>query len=253
VLPTFLQRGESKVLSLHSFTPEQPGMYEVDAAMDGRPWATWRVQVGAGDPAPKPAQAAGGLAGRLYPAKVVADVFAGERVDIDVVAENTGQTLWDGQVRLAYRWSRVEGGDGGGHSDPQTASTAIPATSPFAGAGGASASDMTAAAGTSGTSVTASTPAVNTGESHPSSVLADLPALTGRIFLGQDTPPGWSYRFADRIVTPAEPGTYRLTVSMLAEGIIWFDEMTPPGIEPLVYDVTVRAGEDSPPCVPSPY
>ena len=134
-------------------------------------------------------------------------MFAGERVDVDVVAENTGRTQWDGQVRLAYRWSRLDGVDG----DPQMAGTAIAATS------------------------------------------TDLPSLTGRIFLGQDTPPGWSYRFTDRIMTPAEPGTYRLTISMLAEGIIWFDEMTPPGIQPLVYDVTVRPGEDSPPCLPSPH
>ena len=49
-----------------------------------------------------------------------------------------------------------------------------------------------------------------------------------------------------------EPGSYRLTISMLAEGIIWFDEMTPPGLQPLVYDVTVRPGVDSPPCALSP-
>ncbi|MFL6584068.1 MAG: hypothetical protein ACJ8KU_06085, partial [Chthoniobacterales bacterium] len=118
------------------------------------------------------------MAARLYPARVVADVFAGEQADVDVVAENVGQTLWDGQVRLAYRWSRLDGNAGGANS-PVTPAAA-------ASAGGA---------------------------------IADLPALTGRVFLGKDTPPGWSYRFTDRITTPTAPGAYRLTISMLAEGI----------------------------------
>jgi hypothetical protein len=131
------------------------------------------------------------LAARLTAAHVVTDVFAGEQADLDVVAQNTGQTQWDGQARLGYRWARV---------DPATGAA------------------------------------------------TDLPNLLGRIFLGEDTAPGYSYRFAGRITTPTEPGTYRLTVSMLAEGIIWFDEMSPPGIQPLVYDVQVRRGEDAPPC-----
>jgi hypothetical protein len=195
VLPTFLRPGESKALVVHSFTPEAPGPYQVVAQIDGEPWATWRVAVGPGDPAPKPAQAPGGLTARLTPAKVISDVFAGEQVDVDVVAQNVGQTLWDGQVRLGYRWSRVDASSG---------------------------------------------------------AVSDLPDLTGRIFLGTDTAPGYSYRFVDRIVTPQEPGTYRLTISMLAEGIIWFDQMVPSSTQPLVYDVIVRRGEDSPPCDLSP-
>ncbi len=190
VLPTFLAEGASRLLAVHSFTPERPGPYEVTAEIDGRHWTAWQVQAGAGQPPLKVAEAPGGLAARLWPVAVRQDVFAGEPVTIDILAENVGRTLWDGQIRLGYRWSRIT-------SDGRVEA---------------------------------------------------LPDLGGRVFLGEDTAPGGTYRFSGQIATPAAPGQYRLLISMVAEKIIWFDEMTPPGVSPLEYVVTVRAPDQPAEC-----
>ncbi|MBI3971889.1 MAG: hypothetical protein HY332_11420 [Chloroflexi bacterium] len=186
VFPSFLRAGESAALTVHTFTPARPGEYTLSAEVDGESWASWPVRVGQADPVLTLPAAPGGLAARLYPLNVKRAVFAGEPVALDVVAQNTGRTLWDGQVRLGYRWSKID--ESGGSSS--------------------------------------------------------IPELDGRIFLGRDTRPGTSYRFTGELQTPRDPGSYRLFVSMVAESLIWFDQMTPSGVAPLELDVTVHPQSD---------
>ena len=176
-------------MAVHTFTPVRPGDYIVRATLEGQGWATWNVRVGAAElPLTLPA-APGGLGAQLRLLRARTSAFAGEPVTIDVLAENTGRTAWDGQVRLGYHWARI--------APDGEASHAVP-----------------------------------------------LPALGGRLFLGQDTSPGRSYRFKGAVTTPPEPGRYRLFVSMVAESLIWFDEMTPPGVAPLVLDVAIEPPVD---------
>ena len=179
--PSFLAAGEQTAQVVRILSPAQPGRYQLAAAVNGQPWAAWTVQVGRDQEVLTLPAAPGGLGARLHPIRVSRDVFAGNQVWLDAVAENTGHTLWDGQVRLGYRWYRSADG-----------------------------------------------------------AEQELSDLSGRLYLGADTPPGASFRFAGHIRTPTQPGIYRLHVSPLAELIIWFDDMTPPGAEPLTYDITVH-------------
>lgn len=209
VFPTFLAAGETAVVEVHAFTPAQAGDYLLAAAVDGRPWARWPLRVAPAEDALRLPAAPGGLGGRLLPIRVTREVFSGQRVFVDLVAENTGRTLWDGSVRLGYRWYAAEGA-----AREPPASPALP---------------------------------------QPTGSLdvpgrRELQDLGGRLYLERDVPPGTSIRFSGHIATPPEPGAYRLFLSLVAETIIWLDEMRPPGAQPLFVDVTVQPSASADAC-----